>query len=109
MEDIIDYDIRKAVTDYMIMNGVSKREAIYKANEIIKKLAEECKRDENPCIDCGFWDFEHESCCCFAYEKWRVCPIENKKVKEYIESDTQAVTEKIKKLAEENTVDRKGV
>ena len=91
MKDAIEYDIRKAVNDYMTANGISKREAIYKAHEIIKKLADECKRDENPCFDCGFWDNISEGCCVVSSDKWYACPIESKKLeniqalKEYAE------------------------
>ena len=76
---MIEYMIREAITEYMRETGKSKREAIYKANEIIKDLGQECRREENPCIDCGFWDSDQEGCLCSDLDKWYACPIEAQK------------------------------
>ena len=31
------------------------------------------------CYDCGFWNFDYETCTCLSSHKWYACPIENKK------------------------------
>lgn len=43
---MIEYMIREAITEYIRETGKSKREAIYKANEIIKALGQECRAEE---------------------------------------------------------------
>ena len=43
---MLEYLIREAISDYMRNSRRSKREAILKANEIIKKLAQECREEE---------------------------------------------------------------
>lgn len=43
---MLEYLIKEALTDYMRNSRRSKREAILKANEIIKKLARECQEEE---------------------------------------------------------------
>lgn len=76
---MLEYMIKDAISQYIRETGKSKREAIYKANEIIKALGQECRREENPCLGCGFWDSEREGCSCFSIDKWYACPIEAEK------------------------------
>lgn len=43
---MFEYMIKEAISEYMRETGKSKREAIYKANEIIKALGQECREEE---------------------------------------------------------------
>lgn len=43
---MFEYMIKDAISQYMRETGKSKREAIYKANEIIKALGQECRLEE---------------------------------------------------------------
>lgn len=86
---MFEYMIKEAISEYMRETGKSKREAIYKANEIIKALGQECRAEEqrNICLSCGFWDYERSGCSCSSLDMWYACPIEaekpeNKKVLE---------------------------
>ena len=36
-------------------------------------------RWRNPCIGCGFWEPDYESCACPSSDMWYACPIESAK------------------------------
>ena len=64
---MLEFQIKSAITEYMREQGSTKREAIFAVNEIIKKLAEECKQEETPtCYSCGCWDADREQCLAYA-------------------------------------------
>ena len=74
---MLEFEIRRAINDYMQSTGATRRTAILAVNEIIKKLASECQKAERPvCYDCGFWDVDQEGCTCPAPDRQYACEIE---------------------------------
>lgn len=52
---MLEFDIRKAISDYMQSTGATRRTAILAANEVIKKLAHECQKEEQKVLSLRYY------------------------------------------------------